>query len=246
MSPEAPAVVVRDLWFAYRHHQWVLQALDMTVARGSFVALLGSSGAGKTTLLKLLAGFLPPSRGAIEVFGHPFRGSLPRALRGRIGYIPQQLGLVRSLTALENVLLGTLARHTGPLAFLGLFPKEEVEQAQALLASLGLADKAHEKVLHLSGGQRQRVAIARTLLQRPQLVLADEFVSDLDFPMAMELLETVRESARRDGITYIMALHEVPLVQSFADEAFVLRDGRIVHHGPGPALTFSALTELLV
>lgn len=246
MPPPAPAVVVRDLWFAYRHRHWVLQDLNMSVEQGSFVALLGPSGTGKTTLLKLLAGFLPPTRGTIELFGHPLRGSVPRPLRGRIGYIPQQLGLVRSLTALENVLLGSLARHSGPLAFLGLFPKEEVQQAQALLAALGLADKAHEKVLHLSGGQRQRVAIARTLLQRPQLVLADEFVSDLDFPMAMELLATVRELARRDGITYLMALHELPLVQSFADEALVLHGGRIVHRGPGSALTFSALTELLV
>lgn len=241
----SPAVTAEDLWFAYRGGEWVLRGLNLTVPNGAFTALLGSSGIGKTTLLKLLAGFLRPARGKLEVLGHPIGTSLPKALRAQIGYIPQQLGLVRSMTALDNVLLGSLSRHRGPLALLGLFPKQEIEQAHECLASLGLATKATEKVANLSGGQRQRVAIARTIMQRPKLVLADEFVSELDLPLAAELLEAVRELARQQGITFLMAMHEVPLVQHFADEAIVLKEGRIVHRGSAQEMSLATLAEIL-
>ena len=223
----------------------MLKGVNLKVPQGAFMALLGSSGTGKTTLLKLLAGLLWPSQGRVEVLGHRLDGAVPRTLRAQIGYIPQQLGLVRNMTALENVLLGSLARRRGPLTLMGLFPREETDRAHACLASLGLAEKARERVQSLSGGQRQRVAIARTLLQRPNLVLADEFVSDLDLPLAAELLETVREVARREGITFLMAMHELPLVQRFSDEAAVLNKGSIVHQGPAQDLTLSHLEEML-
>lgn len=213
--------------------------------KGAFVSLLGPSGAGKTTLLKLLAGLLKPTRGEVEAFGHVLGKAQPQALRAQIGYIPQQLGLVRSTTALENVLLGSLVRHPGPMTLLGLFPKQERERALDLLDFVGLADKADEKVYRLSGGQRQRVAIARTLLQQPKLVLADELVSDLDLPLATELLEMVRDIANREGITYITAMHEIQLVQRLSDEVVVLKGGAIVHRGEASAMSLPALTDLL-
>jgi phosphonate transport system ATP-binding protein len=230
------------LWFAYHRHDWILRGLDLDVPHGAFMALLGQSGTGKTTLLKLIAGLLCATRGSLEVLGREAGSS---KLRGQIGYIPQQLGLVRSMSALDNVLLGALSRHSGPTAFIGLFPRKEVDQAKSLLETLGIESKASERVANLSGGQRQRVAIARTLMQRPKLVLADEFVSELDLPLAAELLESIRLLAQQQDITFVMAMHELPLVQQFADEAVVLKDGRVAYRDRAQDLTLARLAAII-
>jgi len=241
----APAVRVEDLWFAYSGAEWVLRGVDLEVPAGGFWAIMGPSGAGKTTLLRILAGLLPFPRGAVSLLGHPLRGRPGPAFRRMVGYIPQQLGLVRGLTALENVLLGSLARHNGWRTALGFFPRAEIERAQALLALLGLGDKAGEKVFRLSGGERQRVAIARTLMQDPQLILADEFVSDLDLPRAAQVLAFVHRMARERGLTVILNLHELQLVQEFADHVVILKRGRVVYESPAPRLTWPLFREIM-
>ncbi len=241
-----PAIEVRDLWLAYRPGWWVLKGVGLRVPKGELWVVMGPSGAGKTTLMKVLAGLLPFQRGTVEVMGFRLRGEPPRPFRQAVGYIPQQLGLVRGLTALENVLLGTLARHGGWGPTLGLFPREEVERARDYLGMLGLGDKAGVRVFNLSGGERQRVAIARTLMQNPRLILADEFVSDLDLPRAARILETIRGLVRERGLTLLMNLHEIQLVQDLADRVVVLRDGQVVYQGPARSLEwadFRALVE---
>lgn len=239
------AVRAEGLWFAYRRHEWVLQDVGVRVPRGSLMAIMGPSGAGKTTLLRLLAGLLRPQRGEVQIFGHDAHNGMPRALRRRLGYIPQQLGLVRGLTALENVLVGALGRISGPGPLLGLFPKEEVERARALLAELGIGQKEREQAFHLSGGERQRVAIARALMQDPVVVFADEFVSDLDLPLAAEVLGHVRELASRRDITFVMNMHEVALVQEYCDRVLVMRRGRPLFEGRGNDVTWSLLREAM-
>ncbi|QWK10551.1 MAG: ATP-binding cassette domain-containing protein [Thermoflexus hugenholtzii] len=238
-------MMVEDLWFAYRPGAWILKGVSLRVPPGGFWAIMGPSGAGKTTLMRILAGLLPIPRGRVFLLGHPLHEGLPPAMRRMVGYIPQQLGLVRGLTALENVLMGALARHDGWRTALGFFPRAEIERAYALLAALGLAEKAGEKVIRLSGGERQRVAIARTLMQDPQVILADEFVSDLDLPRAAQVLARVRELARERGLTVILNLHEIQLVQEFADHVAVLKEGRIVHESAAAALSWPALRELI-
>ncbi len=241
----SPAVDVRDLWAAYRPGEWVLKGLSLQVPKGEVWVVMGASGAGKTTLLKVLAGLLPFQRGTVEVMGFRLQGEPPRAFRQVVGYIPQQLGLVRGLTALENVLLGSLARHGGLGPTVGLFPRREVARARDYLAMLGLADKAGARVFNLSGGERQRVAIARTLMQDPQLILADEFVSDLDLPRAARILETLRELVRERGLTLVMNLHEIQLVQELADHVVVLKDGEVAHRGPARSLEWSDFRALV-
>ncbi len=240
-----PAVVVEDLWFAYREGAWILRGVDLRVPAGGFWAIMGPSGAGKTTLMRILAGLLPFPRGQIFLLRHPLREKPRPALRQIIGYIPQQLGLVRGLTALENVLLGSLARHDGWRTALGFFPRSEMERAMALLEMLDLADKANEKVFRLSGGERQRVAIARTLMQDPQLILADEFVSDLDLPRAAQVLAFVHRLARERGLTVILNLHELQLVQEFADHVVILKEGRVVFESPALDLTWPLFREIM-
>jgi phosphonate transport system ATP-binding protein len=194
--------------------------------------LMGPSGTGKTTLLKLLAGILPPARGIVEVLSRNIADESRRSVSSLIGYIPQQLGLVRNLTALENVLMGALGRCGNSGVLFGLFPRAEIEKAQVALDLMGIADKAHEKVFRLSGGQRQRVAIARTLLQHPRVVVADEFVSDLDMALAFEILGRIRRAAEHEQITFIMSMHRQGLAREFADNVVTLKEGKIQHGFP--------------
>ena len=195
-SSQEIALRAEGLWFAYRETDWILKDVCLSIPSGQITIIMGPSGTGKTTLLKILAGILTPSRGQVEVFNHNIANQPQRSIASLIGYIPQQLGLVRNLTALENVLMGALGRCGNGSALLGLFPREEVKKAEAALDLMGIAHKTNEKVFRLSGGERQRVAIARTLLQHPRVVVADEFVSDLDMALALEILSRIR---RRRG-----------------------------------------------
>lgn len=245
LALSTPAVAVEDLWFAYREGKWILQGVNLQIPAGGFWVIMGPSGASKTTLMRILAGLLPFPRGQVDLLGHPLQGKPDPALRRMIGYIPQQLGLVRGLTALENVLLGSLARHPGWRTALGFFPRAEIERAIALLELLDLADRADEKVFRLSGGERQRVAIARTLMQDPQLILADEFVSDLDLPRAAQVLAFVHRLARERGLTVILNLHELQLVQEFADHVVILKAGQVVFESPALDLIWPLFREIM-
>lgn len=242
---ETPAIRAEGLRSSYRGSGVVLRGVSLEVPRGAFWAIFGSSGAGKTTLMKVLAGLRRPDEGRLELLGHAVTNGIPAWLRRQLGYIPQQLGLVRGLTALENVLLGALGRHTGLGPLLGVFPRAEVARAREALELLGIAHKAEERAYRLSGGERQRVAIARTLLQEPQIVFADEFISDLDLPRAVQTLETMRTLARQHGLTFVVSLHEVEVMRECADQALILRDGAIVHRGAGREMSASLLRQVL-
>ena len=226
------ALRAEGICFAYQGEEWVLKDISLSVPKGKATMIMGPSGSGKTTLMKVLAGILDPQRGRVEVLNHEIGKRTRRSLYSLIGYIPQQLGLVRNLTSLENVLMGALGRCGHGKVMLGLFPHHEIEQAQAALDLMGIGDKSSEKVFRLSGGQRQRVAIARTLLQRPRVVLADEFVSDLDLDLASEILRLMRQVAEREQMTFIANMHEPQLVREFADQVLLLDHGELVRGLP--------------
>src|SRR3989338_6324942 len=226
------ALRAEGICFAYRDKEWVLRGISLSIPRGKATMIMGPSGSGKTTLMKVLAGILDPQRGRLEVLNHEIGKRTRRSLYSLIGYIPQQLGLVRNLTSLENVLMGALGRCGHGRVMMGLFPHHEVEQAHAALDLMGIGDKSSEKVFRLSGGQRQRVAIARTLLQRPRVVLADELVSDLDLALASEILKLMREAAEREQMTFLVNMHETQLVREFADHVLILDHGQIVRGLP--------------
>jgi phosphonate transport system ATP-binding protein len=198
------------------------------VPRGKITIIMGPSGTGKTTLLKILAGILTPARGQVKIFDHRITNEPQRTISSLIGYIPQQLGLVRNLTALDNVLMGALGRCGNGKVLFGLFPRHEIQKAKAALELMGIGHKADEKVFHLSGGERQRVAIARTLLQRSRVVIADEFVSDLDMALAIEILGRIRRAAEQEQLTFVMSMHRQGLVREFAENVLTMREGKVV------------------
>jgi phosphonate transport system ATP-binding protein len=227
------AVRLDNVTFAYDGRHTVLHEVNLVVPVGSRLVLMGPSGSGKTTLLRLIRGLARPQQGTVRVFERDPAGE-PMA---DVGYIPQQLGLLRSRSAVQNVLVGALCRLPVWQSVTGTFSPAEFEEAARLLDVVGLGHKVHEQTFRLSGGERQRVAIARTLMQRPRLILADEFVSDLDQKTAEEILNLMATLASASGVTLVMATHSTRVAEEFADVVAGLRDGYLISaSSPQPAL----------
>ena len=209
--------------------------LDLEIARGEHVALLGPSGAGKSSLLRLFNATLRPTSGAALFEGRDLAALSRRELRQvrrRIGTVFQQPALVPPLSALQNALCGRLGSWGLLRSVRALVAPSADEQRIALTAleTVGLADKARVRADELSGGQQQRVAIARVLVQDPEVVLADEPFSSLDPGLRGQLANLLFEVVAR-GRTLIAALHDVELAQSFP-RVVGLQGGRVVFDGP--------------
>ncbi|HUG06286.1 MAG TPA: ATP-binding cassette domain-containing protein [Candidatus Limnocylindria bacterium] len=220
----ATALELEDVWASYVPGRPVLRGLSLAASEGAVTMVLGVSGSGKTTLLKLCKGLLSPQRGNIRVLGERVAGPRRGRLDPRVAYIPQQLGLVRTLSALDNALTGALSRVGRLPSLLNLFPEPEIREARELMERLGIGRKADERVFALSGGERQRVAIARALMQQPRVLLADEFISDLDPLTSAEIMAIVRDVVR-SGVAVVMTTHEMDVVRAHADRVIVLREG---------------------
>ncbi|MBM2810565.1 MAG: transporter related [Chloroflexi bacterium] len=206
--------------------------------------LVGASGSGKTTLLKLAKGLVPIQRGTFRLLGDPVPNAARARLDHRVAYIPQQLGLVRSRSVLENTLVGALWRLGVVPSFFGWFPGDMMDLAHQRLRSLGIGHKAMERVQSLSGGERQRVAIARALMQEPRVLLADESTSQLDPVTAREILGIMRGIAD-EGVTLLIATHQVELVGGYADRVVALRAGEKVLEANAADVTEDDMTAAL-
>ncbi|REE99936.1 phosphonate ABC transporter ATP-binding protein [Thermomonospora umbrina] len=212
----------------------------LTIAAGEFVGLVGPSGAGKTTLLRTLNGFVTPSAGRAIVAGRDvgaLNGRDLRRHRRQVGMIYQRFHLVERATAFHNALSGAAGRLSPWRTWLSTAPPGERVRALDALARVGLADRWAQRVDTLSGGQRQRVAIARTVVQDPQIVLADEPVASLDPASAERVLTLLADLARKDGRTVVASLHQVELAGRFCDRIIALDQGRVVIDAPARQVT---------
>jgi putative ABC transport system ATP-binding protein len=199
----------------------ILRELDLTIADGQFVAVVGPSGSGKSTLLGLVAGLDAPTAGRILIDGEEITRMSEDALavlRGRkIGFVFQSFHLIPSMTALENVL--------APMEIAGL--KDASARAKQLLADVELTERAHHYPSQLSGGEQQRVAIARAFANEPTILLADEPTGNLDSRNGRHVFDLMLEMNRRRGTTLVLVTHEQELANR-ADRRISLRDGRVV------------------
>ncbi|MFC4005355.1 phosphonate ABC transporter ATP-binding protein [Prauserella oleivorans] len=209
--------------------------VDLDIRAGELVVLLGLSGSGKSTLLRCLNGLHPVSEGEVvvhDVAVHECRPAQLRRLRTDVGFVFQQFNLMGRLTCLENVLIGALGRVRGPRYGLLTWPARLKREALGHLDRVGLADQAYQRADTLSGGQQQRVALARTLMQGPRLVLADEPVASLDPENSDAVMDLLRRVCREDRLTVLCSLHQVELALGWGDRLVGLRAGRKVLDRP--------------
>lgn len=224
----------------------VLDIERLVVGEGERIALVGHNGAGKSTLLRVLSGFTRPTAGQVSVLGARLDTPLPparlRALRCEAGQVLQGLHLVPRLSALENVLIGSLGRVTGWRSWVRRYPAHECERAHAALAQVGMQGKASMRTDGLSGGERQKVAIARLLVQAPRLILADEPTAALDPAAAQEICRVLGTATA--GATLVSVVHNTALLPLLAERVIGLQQGRIVFDLPQAQLDDVQLAAL--
>lgn len=207
-----------------------LDCEELTIANGEYVAIVGPSGSGKSTCLSLLGGMLSPSQGRVwvnDVSVYEQSVSQRSALRSEwMGFVFQTFNLVPFLTAIQNVQI--------PLALLGRPAAEQSDRASALLERFGLGERMHHRPAELSVGQQQRVALARTLVNDPQIILADEPTGNLD-PDSRSLVLDAFDAAHQEGRSVVMVTHD-PVVASRSRRLLTLRDGRLAESDQAAAL----------
>lgn len=208
----------------------ILNGINCQIKQGEFVVLLGLNGAGKSTLLRSLVGLMPLVRGEVEINGVKMTPQTLPQIRRNVGMLFQGGGLIRQLSAIENVLCGKLGTRTTWQTLWG-FPKRDRLLALELLEQLGLGELAYQKTSKLSGGQQQRVAIARALIQSPQILLADEPITGLDVFASQQVMQTLSQLHTQQGMTIVTVLHDLGIAAEYAQRAIVLDAGRVVYEG---------------
>ncbi|MCP1110060.1 ABC transporter ATP-binding protein [Ohessyouella blattaphilus] len=218
-------IQVKDLYKLYKVGDEVVRALEninFTVARGEFVAIVGTSGSGKSTLLNMLAGLEGPTKGEIVVGGEHIEKRTEEELvtyrRKKVGFIFQSFHLMPMLTALENVAL--------PLSFQGVSKKERLQEAVKMLQKVRLSSHKEHVPMQMSGGQQQRVGIARALVVDPQIIFADEPTGNLDSQTSEEIMTLMQKVVRDNQKTLVMVTHDDNLA-TYADRVFHIKDGQI-------------------
>jgi len=250
-SAEIPALSLDDVAVDFRVGSDVVHALvgvDLDVEVGERVALLGSSGAGKSTLLDVVAGLVRPTQGSVTVLGRPIgelKGSALRRHRVDVGVVRQAHGLPGSMRVIHNVNGGRLGSWSAMRALSSLVVpsgRHDVDRALAQVDLDGLADR---RTGDLSGGQQQRVAVARTLVQDPPLVLADEPVSAVDPRLSADMVALLcARSGPGDRRTVVLSLHDPDLARGHVDRIVGLRDGRVAFDLPVDAVDDDLITDL--
>jgi len=219
-------IEAEELWRVYKtgtQEVAALRGISFKMGAGRFVGVMGRSGSGKTTLLNCVGGLDQPTSGAVHIFGRDIAGlndkQLTRWRRERVGFVFQSFGLLPTLSAFENVEL--------MLRIAGVSGKERRQRALYCLELVGLKKWTHHRPYEMSGGQQQRVAIARSLANNPQLILADEPTGELDSSTARDILGLFRRIVEEENVTLLMVSHDA-LVNEYVDELLRLQDGQIM------------------
>ncbi|MBE0403513.1 phosphonate ABC transporter ATP-binding protein [Halomonas citrativorans] len=242
------AITITDLhkYYAKLH---VLRGLNLSVSQGECVILLGANGCGKSTLMRCLNGLAPHDQGSIHILGEPLTGlsaAQLRRLRQKIGVVFQQFNLVQNVSVFQNVLYGALGQQRlGLLTSLSCFATIELrKRAMAALERVGLAHKAQAECRELSGGQQQRVAIARTLMQDAEIIIADEPVASLDPKAGREIMDLLLDVVAERGMTVLCTLHQLEFAQQYGDRIVGMKAGRIVLDAPRQQVKLDDMQQL--
>jgi len=245
------SITINGLSKTFTGNRKALDDVSLCIRSGEMVALIGASGSGKSTLLRHISGLAVANRGAgsIEVDGRPTQsqGCLARDIRDQranIGFVFQQFNLVGRMPVITNVLAGMLPRVPLSRSLFKRFTRNEIRIGMESLARVGIADHAYQRASTLSGGQQQRAAIARTLVQRAKVILADEPIASLDPESSRKVMDILSSINREDGCTVLVSLHQVDVAFRYCPRAVALHQGRVVYDGPSAALTPAMLRDL--
>ncbi len=230
-SPQDDVIQVRGLHKVYSNGTQALHNIDFAAQKGERVVLLGANGSGKSTLQKCLNGLVAATSGSVNVLGTEVTAANKRQLthvRRQVGMVHQRINLVRELSVLTNVIHGSLGRAPSPRNWLGATAKKaQREEAMEALNRVGMAHVAGQRAEQLSGGQQQRVAIARMLMQRPKIVLADEPVAALDPHAGRVVMDMLWEITAENNLTLLCTLHQLELARDYGSRIVALRNGRL-------------------
>jgi len=224
---------VEHLTKVYPNGTVALKDVSFSVDDREFLVIIGLSGSGKSTLLRCINRLIDPTEGRVLLDDMDVTNASPadlRHVRRHIGMVFQQFNLVKRSSVMTNVLSGRLGYANPMLSLVGIWPKTDRDRAIRALERVGIADKASARADTLSGGQQQRVGIARSLMQEPKLILADEPVASLDPVLSHSILKYL-EQLNKEGITVLCSLHFLDLVHRYATRVIALKDGIKVFEG---------------
>ena len=212
-----------------------LKDINLTIDDGEFVAIIGRSGAGKSTLIRTINKMHDINSGTLTVDGvdvKSLKGKELRKFRRNIGMIFQSFNLVERISVIKNVMSSFVPDLNLFQSIFGVYPKECKIKALEALEQVDILDKAFERADNLSGGQQQRVALARTLVQNPSIILADEPVASLDPVTARQVMDYFKKINENLGITILLNIHHVELALEYATKVLGVRDGEVIYYGP--------------
>lgn len=235
-----PLLTIENLSKTYDGKKVVLQDIQCNVYAGELVAVIGSSGAGKSTLMRCINRMVEPTQGTVVFDGKNVclaRGRALKKIRARIGMIFQHYNLIGRTNVLNNVLHGRLGETPFYKSMFGLYAKEDKIEAKKLIQTVGLTEQMHQKAGTLSGGQMQRVGIARALMQRPKLLLADEPIASLDPASSTAVMNYLKAAVDDRGLACVVNLHQVEFAKKYATRIVGMKDGIIVFDGKPEDLT---------
>ncbi len=225
---------VKNLDKVYPNGCEALKKVNFEAKKGEFLVIIGLSGSGKSTMLRCINRLHDPTGGEVLFNGKDIcklKGKELRQARSKIGMIFQHFNLVPRKTVMTNVLAGSLAKQSIFKSILGMYPEEDVKRAKEYIKIVGLSGKEFVRADNLSGGQQQRVAIARTLMQKPEVLLADEPVASLDPATSHSVMQYLKKVNEELGVTIICNLHFLSLVRQYASRVVALKHGEVIYEG---------------
>ena len=225
---------IQNLHKIYKNGTHALKGVSFTVEEGEFLVVIGLSGSGKSTLLRSINRLIEPTSGTVKFLGQDIthiKGEPLRKVKTQIGMVFQQFNLIKRRSVLSNVLNGRLGKLGTIDSILEKYSDEVISDAYKSLETVGITDKAKVRADSLSGGQQQRVAIARSLMQNPKLLLADEPVASLDPATSNSVMQYFEKINKEMGTTVICNLHFLSLVRRYATRVIALKAGEIVYQG---------------
>jgi phosphonate transport system ATP-binding protein len=237
---------INNITKTFKNGTPALKGVNLKINKGEFVSVLGPSGSGKTTLLRSINGLENTSSGEIYLDNKQVNTETISEVQNKTGMIFQEFNLVNNLSAINNVLTGLLSSSNKFLSLFYLFSKDQKISALKALETVGLLEKSYRRSDELSGGQRQRVGIARAIIKKPILLLADEPVASLDPKAANLILSLLKKINKEYGTTILCNLHQVDLAKKYSDRIVALIDGKVIFNKKSTNIDKNNLEKIYV